>query len=65
MTHIIETPYDLRSDPLPVPQVAHVYAEAILVNKLVSMKNKTDKISEKISEKLILQKMKEQSTFIN
>ena len=35
-----ETPYALRPHPLPVPQVAHVYAEASLVYKLVSMKNK-------------------------
>ena len=26
----IETPYALRPHPLPVPQVAHVYAEAIV-----------------------------------
>ena len=52
----IETPYALRPHPLPVPQVAHVYAEATLVYKLVSMKNKIF-----LSEKLILQKIEEQS----
>ena len=37
----IETRYAFRPDhPLPVPQVAHVYAEAGLVYKLVSIKNK-------------------------
>ena len=34
----IETPYALR--PHPLPQVAHVYAKASVVYKLVSMKNK-------------------------
>ena len=52
----IETLYALRPHPLPVPQVAHVYAEASLVYKLVSMKNKIF-----LSEKLILQKIEEQS----
>ena len=52
----IETPYALRPHPLPVPQVAHVYAEVSLVYKLVSMKNKIF-----LSEKLILQKIEEQS----
>ena len=36
----IETPYNLRSAPLPVPQVTHVYAEDRLVYKLLEMKNK-------------------------
>ena len=36
----IETPYNLRPAPLPVPQVSHVYAEDRLVYKLVEMKNK-------------------------
>ena len=36
----IETPYNLRPAPLPVPQVTHVYAEDRLVYKLVEMKNK-------------------------
>ena len=52
----IETPYALRPHPLPVPQVAHVYAEASVVYKLVSMKNKIF-----LSEKLIWQKLEEQS----
>ena len=54
----IETPYALRPHLLPVPQVAHVhvYAEASLVCKLVSMKNKIF-----LSKKLILQKIEEQS----
>ena len=47
----IKTPYALHPHPLPVPQVAHVYAETSLVYKLVSMKNKIF-----LSEKLILQK---------
>ena len=36
----IETPYNLRPAPLPVPKVTHVYAEDRLVYKLVEMKNK-------------------------
>ena len=36
----IETPYNLRPAPFPVPQVTHVYAEDRLVYKLVKMKNK-------------------------
>ena len=52
----IETPYALRPHPLPVPQVVHVYAKASLVYKLVSMKNKIF-----LSEKVILQKIEEQS----
>ena len=36
----IETPYNLRPAPLPVPQVTHVYAEDRLVYKLVEMNNK-------------------------
>ena len=46
----IETPYALRPHLLPVPQVA----EASLVYKLVSMKNKI-----LLSEKLLLQKLEE------
>ena len=52
----IEIPYALRPHLLPVPLVAHVYAEASLVYKLDSMKNKIF-----LSEKLILQKLEEQS----
>ena len=52
----IETPYALHPHPLPVPQVVHVYAETSLVYTLVSMKNKIF-----LSEKLILQKIEEQS----
>ena len=51
----IETPYALRLHPLLVPQVAHVYAEASVVYKLVSMKNKIF-----LCEKLILLKLEEQ-----
>ena len=47
----IEIPYDLRRHPLPVPLVAHVYAEASVVYKLVSMKNKIF-LSEKLSLKI-------------
>ena len=36
----IETPYNLRPAPLPVPQVTHVYAEDRFVYKLVKMKIK-------------------------
>ena len=36
----IKTPYALRPYSLPVLQVAHVYAEASLVYKLVPMKIK-------------------------
>ena len=36
----IETSYNLRPAPLPVPQVTHVYPEDRLVYKLVEMKNK-------------------------
>ena len=50
-SHLNKSPH-----PLLVPQVAHVYAEASLVYKLVSMKNKLF-----LSEKLILQKIEERS----
>ena len=36
----IETQYNLRPAPFPVPQVTHVYAEDRSVYKLVEMKNK-------------------------
>ena len=42
-------PYTLRPYALPVPAVAHVYAESSLVYKLVVMKNRIA-----ISDKLIL-----------
>ena len=51
----IETPYALRPHPYTC-QVVHAYAEASLVYKLVSLKNEIF-----LSEKLILQKIKEQS----
>ena len=47
----METLYALRPHPLPVLQVAHVYAEASLVYKLVSVKHKIF-----LSEKSTLQK---------
>ena len=52
----IKTPYALRPHPLLVLQVAHAYAEASLVYKLVSIKNTLF-----LSEKLILPKIEEQS----
>ena len=39
LTKII-TPYELRVHPLPIPQVAHVYAESCLIYQLVLMLNK-------------------------
>ena len=48
----IETPYNFRSAPLPVPQVTHVYAEDRLVYKLVEMKNKLATSYESILIKL-------------
>ena len=48
----IETPYNLRPAPLPVPQVTHVYAEDRLVYKLVEMKNKLAASYESILIKL-------------
>ena len=52
----IKTHDALCPHPLPIPQVAHVYDEASIVYKLVSMKNKIF-----LSEKLILQRIEEQS----
>ena len=48
----IETPYNLRPAPLPVPQVTHVYAEDRLVYKLVEMHNKLAASCESILIKL-------------
>ena len=48
--------YTLRSHALPVPAVAHVYAESSLVYKLVVMKNKIT-----ILDKLILRRIDDQS----
>ena len=48
----IETPYNLRPAPLPVPQITHVYAEDRLVYKLVEMKNKLAASYESILIKL-------------
>ena len=48
----IETPYNLRPAPLPVPQVTHVYAEDRLVYKLVEMKIKLAASYESILIKL-------------
>ena len=45
----IVTPYTLRPDPLPVPRVSHVFAEAGLLYKLVSTKNKLAASDEVIS----------------
>ena len=39
MPHL-ETQYNLRPHPLPVPSVTHAYAESCLLYKLVEMKNK-------------------------
>ena len=49
-------PYTLRPYALPVPAVAHVYAESSLVHKLVVMKNRIA-----ISDKLILRRIDDQS----
>ena len=48
----IETPYNLRPAPLPVPQITHVYAEDKLVYKQVEMKNKLAASYESILIKL-------------
>ena len=48
----IETPYNLRPAPIPVPQVTHVYAEDRLVYKLVEMQNKLAASYESILIKL-------------
>ena len=48
----IETPYNLRPAPLPVPQVTHVYAEDRLVYKLLEMKKKLAASCESILIKL-------------
>ena len=50
------TPYTLRPHPLPVPQIAHVYAESCLVYQLVLMKNKITQY-----DKLILKKLDDRS----
>ena len=49
-------PYTMRQHALPVPAVAHVYAESSLVYKLVVMKNRIA-----ISDKLILRRIDDQS----
>ena len=51
--HIV--PYTLRLHALPVPAVAHVYAESSLVYKLVVMKNRIA-----VSDKLILKRLDDQ-----
>ena len=52
----ITTPYSLRSHMLPVPQIAHVFAESCLIYQLVQMKNKITK-----NDELILIKINERS----
>ena len=52
--HIV--PYTLRPHALPVPAVAHVYAESSLVYKLVVMKNRIA-----ASDKLILKRLDDQN----
>ena len=52
--HIV--PYTLRPHALPVPAVAHVYAESSLVYKLVVIKNRIV-----ISDKLLLSRIDHQS----
>ena len=49
-------PYTLRPHALPVPAVAHVYAESSPVYKLVVMKNRIA-----VLDKLILRRLKDQS----
>ena len=48
--------YSLRLNPLPVPPVAHVFAESCLIYQLVEMKNKIT-----IEDNLIIQKIEEKS----
>ena len=52
--HIV--PYTLRLHALPVPAVAHVYAESSLVYKLVVMKNRIA-----VSDKVILKRLDDQN----
>ena len=54
--YIVIVPYTLRPHALPVPAVAHVYAESSLVYKLVVMKNRIA-----ISDKLLLRRIDDQS----
>ena len=49
-------PYTLRSHALPVPAVAHEYAESSIVYKLVVMKNRIA-----VSDELILRRIDDQS----
>ena len=49
-------PYTLRPHALPVPAVAHIYAESSLVYKLVVMKNRIA-----VSDKLILRRLDDQN----
>ena len=35
----IDTTYNLRRNPLPVPVVKHMYAESLLIYRLVKLKN--------------------------
>ena len=35
----IDTTYNLRRNPLPVPAVKHMYAESLLIYRLVKLKN--------------------------
>ena len=41
----LETKYNLRPHPLPVPRVAHAFAESCLLCKLVKIKKRTCNIS--------------------
>ena len=52
----IEIPCSLRSHPLPVLRVSHVYAEAGMVYKLVVMQNKIS-----VSDNLISRRIHDQS----
>lgn len=48
----LETPYYLRTHPLPVPAITHVYAESSLIYQLVKLKNAVT-----LNNKLIIDKI--------
>ena len=52
----IKTPYSLRMHPLPLPVIAHTFAESSLVFQLVNMKNNIS-----VNDTLILKKIEERS----
>ena len=52
----IITPYSLRKHPLPLPVIAHTFAESSLVFQLVKMKNNIS-----VNDTLIMKKIEERS----